>query len=135
MSGAGRLSVSRVVLDASALLALLNAEPGSVAVADSLSDAVISSVNLAEVVGKLADRGMSEGEIRLALGGLGLDVHAFDAGAAYSAGLLRRATSSRGLSLGDRACLALGIALDAPVLTTDRGWKALQVGAKVRVIR
>jgi PIN domain nuclease of toxin-antitoxin system len=127
--------VSLVVLDASALLALLNDEPGSDAVADSLSEAAISSVNLAEVVGKLSDRGMPEGEIRLALEGMGLDVHPFDAGAAYSAGFLRRATSSRGLSLGDRACLALGIALGAPVLTTDRGWKALRVGSKVRVIR
>ena len=78
---------------------------------------------------------MPEATIRSALGGLGLDVRPFDADSAYATGLLRRPTSSRGLSLGDRACLALGVALKAPVLTTDRSWKSLKVGARVRVIR
>lgn len=130
-----RRSVSRVVLDASALLALLNAEPGSQAVAERLSEAAVSAVNLSEVVAKLSERGIPESELRTALDGLGLDVVPFDEATAYRAGLLRRATRSLGLSLGDRACLALALQLAAPVLTTDRSWKALRIGVKVRAIR
>jgi PIN domain nuclease of toxin-antitoxin system len=123
------------VLDASALLALLNAEAGSMAVAESLPSAAISAVNLCEVVGKLAERGMPETQIRTALDGLGLEVHAFEEKSAYEAGMLRKATRAFGLSLGDRACIALGSRLSAQVLTTDRRWQNLKVGAKVRVVR
>jgi PIN domain nuclease of toxin-antitoxin system len=127
--------VSRVVFDASALLGLLNAESGSQAVADRLSDGAVSAVNLSEVVAKLSERGVPENEIRTALDGLGLDVVPFDETTAYRAGLLRRATRSLGLSLGDRACLALGLQLAAPVFTTDRSWRTLRIGVKVRAIR
>lgn len=127
--------MARVVLDASALLALLNAEPGYRTVEESLSDASVSAVNLAEVISKLSERGMPEAAIRTALEGLGLDVHAFDTATAYIAGALRPATRGPGLSLGDRACLALGLSLAAPVLTSDKSWKALKVGVKIRVIR
>lgn len=127
--------MARVVLDASAILALLNAEPGSRIVEESLSEASVSAVNLSEVIAKLSERGMPEAAIRLALDGLGLEVLPFDAVAAYSAGGLRPGTRDLGLSMGDRACLALGIALSAPVLTADRSWKKLKVGARVRVIR
>jgi PIN domain nuclease of toxin-antitoxin system len=128
-------SVSRVVLDASALLALLNAESGSQAVAERLSEAAVSAVNLSEVVAKLSERGIPESEIRSALDGLGLEIIAFDETMAYRAGLLRRATRSVGLSLGDRACLALALQLEAPAFTTDRSWKTLRIGVKVRAIR
>jgi PIN domain nuclease of toxin-antitoxin system len=127
--------VSRVVLDASALLALLNMEPGCRVVEETVPGAAISAVNLAEVVSKLSERGMSEALVRTAVGGLGLDVRGFDEETAYAAGALRPATRALGLSLGDRACLALGLSLSAPVLTTDRSWKNLKVGAKIRVIR
>ena len=125
----------RVVLDASALLALLNSEPGSRIVEESLSSAAVSAVNLSEVVSKLSERGMPEAEVRTALEGLGLDVRPFDTAMAYSAGTLRPATRGLGLSLGDRACLALGLCLSAPVLTTDRSWKKLKIGVKIRAIR
>lgn len=124
-----------VVLDATAVLALLQEEPGAERVVAALPDAAISAVNLNEVVGKLADSGMPEPAIRAALGALGLDVHPFDEDQAYQAGLLRPATSRQGLSLADRACLALGCRLDRPVLTADQAWASVKAGVEVRVIR
>ncbi len=138
MTGAPRQSVSNrpVVLDASALLALLHGERGADHVAAILPDAVLGAVNLSEVVAKLAERGMSANSIRTALQGLDLDVRAFDADLAYAAGELRRTTRARGLSLGDRACLALAAQLDAVALTTDRSWSGIEVQkASVQVIR
>jgi len=126
--------VSDVVLDASAVLALLQDEPGGDRVLESLPGALICSVNLPEVVAKLAELGMSEPEIRLALS-LGLEVVTFDEALAFSAGVLRPATRSAGLSLGDRACLALALSRALPVLTTDRAWRDIDVGVEVEVIR
>ena len=127
--------MTSVVLDASALLAMLNSEPGGGAVQESLPGAAISAVNLSEVISKLSERGMPEPAIRAAFEGLGFEVHPFDADAAYSTARLRTATKSYGLSPGDRACLALGLALTAPVLTADRTWKKLKLGVKIRSIR
>ena len=122
-------------LDASALLALLNREPGYEEVAGTIPHAATSAVNLSEVVAKLADNGMPEEEIREALEGLALEVHSFGRELAYETGLLRPTTRSSGLSLGDRACLALGSQLELPVLTTDRAWEGLDVEAEVRLVR
>ena len=97
--------------------------------------ALISAVNLAEVVGKLADAGMPGDQIELALSSLGLRVVPLDAQAATDVGLLRPATRALGLSLGDRACLALGMASGLPVLTSDRAWSLVEVGAVVEVVR
>jgi len=76
--------VKPVVLDATAVLALLQEEPGAERVVAALPDAAISAVNLSEVVGKLADSGMPELAIRAALGALGLDVHPFDEDQAWA---------------------------------------------------
>ena len=95
-----------IVLDASALLAMLNGERGADRVAAMLPGAVIGAVNLSEVVAKLAERGMLAHSIRAALEALDLDVHPFDPEMAFAAGELRRTTRRRGLSFGDRACLA-----------------------------
>lgn len=127
--------MSEAVLDASALLALLNGEPGAEEVERTIPGAAIGAVNLSEVVAKLAEGGMPEEAIRLALGGIELEVVAFDGPLAYRAGLLRVPTRSLGLSFGDKACIALGRHLGAPVLTTDRRWRELSVGVEVRVIR
>jgi PIN domain nuclease of toxin-antitoxin system len=127
--------VKEAVLDATALLALLHDEPGAEAVAEALPHSSISTVNLAEVVAKLAEAGMPEETIRIALAGLGIEVIPFDEDLAYRTGLLRALTSRYGLSLGDRACLALGLRLGQPVLTADRIWATLKVGVKIRVIR
>jgi PIN domain nuclease of toxin-antitoxin system len=134
--------VAEVVLDASALLALLNSEPGADLVAAALSGATISAVNLSEVVAKLAEAEMAEEAIREAVQGLPMEVVSFDREQAYEAGLLRPSaeglrplTRGAGLSLGDRACLALARRLALPALTADRRWEGLGVGVAVQVIR
>jgi PIN domain nuclease of toxin-antitoxin system len=127
--------VNDVVLDASALLAVLRAEPGSDQVEPRLEGARIGAVNLSEVVAKLVDDGVPETEIRRAIGRLELDVHVFDAQHAYSAGVLREATRAFGLSLGDRACLALAQSLGAPALTADQSWSRLDLGIAIELIR
>jgi PIN domain nuclease of toxin-antitoxin system len=116
-------------------LALLNEEPGSEVVEKAIPGAAISAVNLSEVVAKLVENDMPEEIVRLALGGVQLDVYPFEAESAYQAGILRAATKKAGLSLGDRACIALGKQLSLPVWTTDRNWKAVDAGVEVRVIR
>jgi PIN domain nuclease of toxin-antitoxin system len=127
--------VSKIILDASALLALLNREPGHEEVARCIPHAAVSAVNLSEVIAKLADNGMPESTIREILEGLTLEVHDFGRELAYATGLLRPATKSKGLSLADRACLALGGRLDLTVLTTDRAWGALDMGVNVKLVR
>ena len=127
--------MSAVVLDASALLALLNEEPGHAVVTAALPSAVIGTVNLAEVVGKLAEVGVPAAAIDEALSSLAIETVDFDGELARAAGLLRPATRGRGLSLGDRACLALALRLRAPALTTDRAWAELDLGVEVRLAR
>jgi PIN domain nuclease of toxin-antitoxin system len=127
--------VDEVVLDASALLALLNDEPGSDRVERALPGAVMSAVNLSEVASKLADVKIPGPEIETTLMGFGLEIVPFDAPQALAAGLLRDQTRALGLSLGDRACLALGISRSLPVLTTDRSWTELELGVEVQAIR
>ncbi len=116
-----------VVLDASALLALINQEPGAERVAQALPDACISAVNFSEVAGKLVDRGVSEDDVGSHLAGLQIDVIDFGRSAALTAAALRR-TLPHSLSLGDRVCLSLGLATNAAVLTADTQW--LKVGLK-----
>ncbi|MFY9825788.1 MAG: type II toxin-antitoxin system VapC family toxin [Thermoanaerobaculia bacterium] len=123
------------VLDASALLALLGSEPGTEIVAESIPGAAISTVNLSEVVSKLTERGVPEQAVRAALREIELEIHPFSEDHAYRTGFLRLATRSLGLSLGDRACLALGQRLTASVLTTERNWRELDLGIEIRVIR
>lgn len=127
--------MSKVVVDASALLALLNAEPGGEVVSETLAGAAISAVNLAEVAAKLVEANMPIDAVRAILEPLDLDVHPFDAELAYASGALRAMTRKLGLSFGDRACLALGQLLARPVLTTDRAWVGLDLGVTVRTIR
>jgi PIN domain nuclease of toxin-antitoxin system len=124
------------VLDASALLVLLKGEAGSERVIEALMDgAAISAVNFSEVVAKLREGGMLEEAIHESLDSLELDIVEFDTEFAYQAGLLRPLTKSAGLSLGDRACLALAQNLNLPALTADRAWDSLSLGIRVQVIR
>jgi ribonuclease VapC len=130
------LSDGPVVLDASALLALLQNEPGAEVVADLLPHGVMSAINLSEVVAKLTDHGMPLEAAREAIDGLPIDVHSFDRDAAFAVGELRRATRRAGLSLGDRACLALAAHLGVAAVTADRAWASLGDGiARVTLIR
>lgn len=123
------------VLDASALLALLNAETGADLVQDFLPDASISTVNLAEVVTRLSAVGMPENDIRNTLTLLGLEVIHFDEEQAYQAGLLYSYGRVYGLSLGDRACLALARTSAATAVTADRAWEELDLGIEIKLIR
>jgi PIN domain nuclease of toxin-antitoxin system len=127
--------MSEVVLDASAVLALLNQEPGSEAVAILLDRAAISAVNFSEVVAKLAEAGLPKVAAVQVLGNLNLEVISFDQAQAIEAGMLRPITKSLGLSLGDRSCLALGLAFNQPVITTDRQWANLSLAIEIRVVR
>lgn len=127
--------MSRVVLDASALLALLNQEDGAELIAPFLADAVISTVNLAEVVTRLALAGMPETAIREALALLPLESVPFDVGQAIEVGLLAPTTRPSGLSLGDRACLVLARHLDATAVTADQAWVGIDAGVAVELIR
>ena len=128
--------MSRVVLDASALLALLNDEAGAQELtSDILKEATISTVNLAEVQTKLVREGADAGEAwEFTLAPI-FNPEPFTVDQARIAGTLVKDTRPLGLSLGDRACLALGIMLKAPVYTADRHWKHLKLGVRIHVIR
>ena len=128
--------MSRIVLDASAVLAILNQEPGSEKLTlELLSSAAISTVNLAEVHSKLVSRGLRPGDAWEAALSPAAEVVPFTAQHSRLAGDLVKRTRAVGLSLGDRACLALGLALDAPVYTADKSWKKVRAGVRIRVIR
>ncbi|HET6467681.1 MAG TPA: type II toxin-antitoxin system VapC family toxin [Geminicoccaceae bacterium] len=122
-------------VDASALLAVFNRERGVEVVAPLLPGAAISAVNLSEAITKLIERGMPEGEIRALVGRTTLQIHPFDAPAAFEAAALRPPTRALGLSFADRACLALARSLALPALTGDRTWAKLELGIEIRVFR
>jgi PIN domain nuclease of toxin-antitoxin system len=127
--------LSNAVLDASALLALLGSEAGADQVHAAIPTASISAVNLAEVYSKLADRGpdalLALQSIRFAL----REVVPFTDAMAELTGRLRPLTRSLGLSLGDRACLALAIMRGGDVLTADKSWSKLKLPCTIRIIR
>jgi PIN domain nuclease of toxin-antitoxin system len=128
--------MSKIVLDASALLALLNQEPGAQLLSpELLRDATASTVNLTEVQTKLVrDGGDPDEAWELALAPIS-EVEPFTAEQAKIAGTLVRQTRTLGLSLGDRACLALALSLRAPAYTTDKDWKNLKLGVTIHVLR
>lgn len=123
------------VLDASALLAMLHGEPGGEEVQRSLQTSSMSSVNWSEVVQKSLERGVEVEGMRQDLEVLGLQIVPFSAAQAERAAFLRALTRPLGLSLGDRACLALAAELRLPALTTDRNWADLALELEIRVTR
>jgi PIN domain nuclease of toxin-antitoxin system len=124
------------VLDASAVLALVFQEPGHERVDEEIEvGAYILAVNLAEVIATMQQRSLSEARTRAILSTIRAQIVPFDEELAYRVGLLRSVTRSAGLSLGDRACLALAERLGLPALTADRAWAGLQIGIQVDVIR
>lgn len=110
------------VLDASAILAFLKREPSAGTVAEVIRQSCASSVNMSETVGKLIDYGASPGDARMVVSQLPIEVIPFTSEDAYVAGGLRQLTSKRGLSLGDRCCLATAMRLRLPAYTSDEGW-------------
>lgn len=127
--------MSKVILDASAALALLHRELGYEAIESVSTDAAISAVNLAEVASKLSDIGAEPAAIEELLAGLGLEVVPFDAEIAYRSARLRKTTRKAGLSLGDRACLATAGLLGLIAWTTDQNWRGVSAGVKIHIAR
>lgn len=124
-----------IVFDASALIALISEEKGAEIVERYLKDAIISTVNLTEVASYHARKGVPMDEFLQLLNGLALKVIEFDKEQALLAARLVPKTAAHGLSLGDRACIALAITRNLPVLTSDRIWKTIGLGVRVEVFR
>ena len=123
------------VLDASALLAALFEEPGAELVEATINDACMSAVNLAEVTSRLVDRDTPEPVLAAILASIEVAVCQFDRAQAERAGRLRHQTRAQGLSLGDRACLALAADLNRIALTADAAWAKLEVDVEIELIR
>lgn len=124
-----------VVLDASAVLVLLLDEPGAEVVAEVLPDGVLGAVNLAEVLSKLADRGVAAAGLADHLAAAGVHVEPVTEQDALDVAAVRRLDTGRVLSLGDRCCLALARRLSVAALTADRAWSAVDAGVEVRQVR
>ena len=122
-----------VVLDASALLALLQGEPGADEVEAVLDGALMSYVNLSEVLQKAAQHDVGTEGLEYDLEALGIEFREFDSAMARPAAELW--SEGSGLSLGDRTCLALAMVTGSTALTCDRGWAIEDLGVGVRVIR
>lgn len=123
------------VLDASALLALMLAEPGEAIVRARAENGLISAVNFSETLAKLAERGIDESLALRLLDLLNLGVVPFDREQAIVSARLRPATRSLGLSFADRAGLALAQSRGLAALTADRQWKAVQSDIEIELIR
>ena len=129
----GRQAV--IVLDASALLVLLLKESGHEQVAAHLGSAIISTVNLSEVLARLTKNGIEPAEGSVLVSELGLGIIAFDERHAIVAAGLREKGRLRGLSFADCACMALALDQALPVLTADRIWKSAGAGIAINFVR
>ncbi len=126
------------VLDTSALLAALQGEPGHERVDEALlgGECCMSTVNLAEFASKCLAGGVSDSDFQRLLAGFDLTIVAFDREQALTTAKLRATTRHLGLSLGDRACLALAIKLNATVITADHLWTQVPpLGIRIDCIR
>jgi PIN domain nuclease of toxin-antitoxin system len=128
--------MNSVVLDASAILAIINQEPGvDKLTPELLANAICSTVNLAEVQAKLVGRGWSPDEAWEDATSPVREAVPFLEEHAKIAGSLVALTRHLGLSLGDRACIALGISRKTPIYTAEKVWSKLKLGVRVHVIR
>jgi ribonuclease VapC len=128
--------MNEVLLDSSAILAILDREPGAERLRlDVLKNAIASAVNLAEVQTVLVNRGIPADEAWRDARSPIRETVAFDDDQARLAGSLAIETRTFGLSLGDRACLGLGLRLRIPVYTADRAWKKLKMNVELRFLR
>lgn len=126
---------AHIVLDASAVLALLQSEPGWDRVATEIGAASMSAVNAVEVMTRLVDRCAPDPTVRAARALVERLSVPFDHRQAMRAAELRRVTRPLGLSLADRCCLALAMTESLPILTADRAWANLDIGLEIRVVR
>lgn len=120
-----------IVLDASALLVVLLAEPAQFTILSRLSGALISTANLAETLGRVAANGLDPGDYAAEIASLGVVATPVTEAHALDAAKLRPLTRHLGLSLGDRLCLALARERRLPVLTMDRQWLRYDFGVAV----
>jgi ribonuclease VapC len=125
--------LSEFVLDASALLALVQDEPGGEKVGPMIPHAIMSAVNFGETVQRLRRGGMPLESVVTVLTSLVPTPIAFDKETAYIAASIHEKTRGQGISFGDCACLALAMMRDVPAVTAERKWNECRVG--VRVIR
>lgn len=125
--------MTHVVLDASALLALILGEPGAGRVKAEIDGAMIVAVNVAEIVSYYAKLGAARSDIEALLHPLPIRIVPADAELSYGAGMLRPLTIKGGLSLGDRYCLALAKREGVPALTAERRWPLIARAAEVEV--
>jgi len=127
---------SRVVLDSSAILAVIHQEPGCEKLSRPLLErAAVSTVNLAEVQSKLVLSGWPPENAWEDARSAVREIFDFTREQAKNSGTLVVQTPASGLSLGDRSCLALALELNAPVYTADRSWKSLKLAVPIYVIR
>jgi len=127
--------MSACVLDASAILAYLGGEPGANIVEAAIPGGLLSAANAAEVVAKLIDRGAATDAAVGAVLMLPCAMEPIEVDVGLEAGRLRQATRHKGLSLGDRLCLALAKRRGLPALTADRAWVGAVLGVEVSLIR
>lgn len=116
-----------VVVDSSAILAVLNREPGADFIISRLPGSFVSAINLQEVAKKMLEAGSTTDAIQAAMRRLGVQILSHDAEDAYQAAMLAEATRQFGRGLGDRSCMALAIKLGVPAITTDRAWARIEV--------
>jgi PIN domain nuclease of toxin-antitoxin system len=127
--------MNKCILDASALLALINCEPGYKEVENVLAHSMMSCVNVSEVIAELYCRlNIKPEESRDMVDAL-TEIVPYDLNLAMMTASLRKETSHLGLSLGDRACLALGLHLSYPVYTADKIWKKFSIPSGIVLVR
>lgn len=127
--------MSKYVLDASALLALINKETGHELVAKVVSLSVMSTVNVTEVATVLHKHGIKIETTKRLIADILAEILVFDEAQAFTAAELNPLTSKFGLSLGDRACLSLAKHLKLPILSADKVWSKLKIDADIKIIR
>lgn len=123
------------VFDSSAVLAIVFDEPGADRAQGRLDGGIISSVNYSETLAKMIEKGFTAADAIHGLAALTLQLVPFDKGQAEDTAQLRKSTAHKGLSIGDRACLALAASRQGMAITTDRIWSDLDVGVEIQVIR
>ncbi|WP_341757651.1 type II toxin-antitoxin system VapC family toxin [Candidatus Tisiphia endosymbiont of Ditula angustiorana] len=128
--------MNKVVLDASALLALIKYETGATEVEKLLGNIIMSSVNVSEVAAILLDSDMTEEECKNSIEPFISSIIPFDSEQSFLSALLKKHTKHKGLSFGDRACIALGIKLNVSIYTADKAWYNLEINqADIKLIR
>jgi ribonuclease VapC len=127
--------MNKVVLDASCLLALIKNETGAEIIEKLLGSIIMSSVNVSEVAATLMKAGMLETECKDSIEPFVNSIIAFDTEQSYITASLKTKTQHKGLSLGDRACISLGLSTGYTIYTADKAWDGLDLGCDIRMIR